>query len=444
MTAPLRSALLAAGFLAGCATPAFEGPITPPTVGRIAIFADTPDRWIAAYYLPAPVTELVFRRQPDDSRTQDWAPSRDFEIVRTGDAERLRRKDGQAFDDARVTVPAAYRDLPSDYAPFSPFGDGGMLAYSGRFFACPTECADDANWQMQLTASGHTILVDGMRHKDNATWIDSAEGRNVYVGETAPVETPDFLAVIDKTLPDAIRTQLAADLPGFMHFFADRMGALPGRPMLFTSYDLTHQGGWGRQGGTLPGQVFVHFYGPVWPDEMAKPGFSADLAWHFAHEAGHLYQRQIYAGGDAAAWVHEGGAEAFAAIAMRAQGQGAEADAHIATSAADCAKKLGARSMRAAMTEGDFDVAYACGLQVNLALDAELRRVAPTSDGLFSIWRRFQDQVKDREPTEDDFLAAVAFVGNAGIAARVRDMVSKPSPVFTFAPAASGGGGGQW
>ena len=318
--ARLRTAMLAAGLLAGCTTPAFDGPITPPTVARIAILANTPAQWIAAYTLPAPVTELVFRRQPDDSRTKDWRPAREFEIVRIGDVERLRRKDGAPFTYAQVDVPAAYRDLPMDYAPFSPFGDGGMLAYTGRFFACPTECADNAAWQMQLAAPGRTVLVDGVRYRDQAKWTDSAEGRNIYVGETAPVETPDFLAVIDKALPDAIRTQLAADLPGFMHYFADRMGALPERPMLFASYDIRPTNGFGRQGGTLPGQVFVHFYGEAWPKEMAKPGFAGDLAWHFAHEAGHLYQHQVYATGEQSAWVHEGGAEAFAAIAMRAQG----------------------------------------------------------------------------------------------------------------------------
>lgn len=39
---------------------------------------------------------------------------------------------------------------------------------------------------------------------------------------------------------------------------------------------------------------------------------------------------------------------------------------------------------------------------------------------------------------------AIAIVGNADISARARDMVSKPSPVFTFVHAASGDGSGQW
>ena len=127
-----------------------------------------------------------------------------------------------------------------------------------------------------------------------------------------------------------------------------------------------------RQGGTLPGQVFVHFYGSVWPERMAEPGFGDDLAWHFAHEAGHLYQGQIFINGEGA-WVHEGGAEALAALALRLQDKTAAADTHVAASTAICREKLRARSINIALKKGEHDVAYACGLLVNLALDAETR-----------------------------------------------------------------------
>lgn len=431
----LAAGLLASPLFGGCATPATDTRASGQT--RIDLVASK-DTWLATYATHAPVSELVFMRQPDDSRTKDWKPAPGVEIIRTAKVERLHRIDGQAFSTAAVSVPAAYRDLPMDYAPFSPFGDGGMLAYTGRFFACASECPDDATFALTLSAPNQTILVDGARHNDKAAWTDTTEGRSVYVGETAPVDTPDFLAVIDTALPDTIRTQLAAQLPAFMHYFAGHMGALPERPMLFASYDIRDQGGWGRQGGTLTGQVFVHFYGAAWPQEMAKPGFAGDLAWHFAHEAGHLFQNQIYVGDDDASWIHEGGAEAFAAIAMRAQGQRAEADAHIAASAITCHDKLAGRSIRAALTAGEYEVAYACGLQINLGLDAELRRVAPTSDGLFSVWREYRARVADRSPTTEDFYAAIARVGNPAIAAFVRESVDAPAAP----PGASGNG--QW
>ena len=64
--------------------------------------------------------------------------------------------------------------------------------------------------------------------------------------------------------------------------------------MLYVSYDASHPKGRGRQGGVLPDQVFIHFYGGKWPEEMEKPGFADELAWHFAHEAAHLYHRRLY------------------------------------------------------------------------------------------------------------------------------------------------------
>lgn len=434
-TAVVSSLLIAASLLSNCTTPAFKGVIKPPVVARIALSTAVNNRWIATYVLPAPVPELIFARQPNDSRTKDWIPGPGFEIVRIDNAERLRRMDGHPMKEATVSLPATYRDLPMDYAPFSPFGDGGLLAYTGRFFACPSECADDAAFQMVLGAQGHTILVDGVRYRDQATWTDSAEGRSIYVGETVPVETTDFLAVIDTALPEKIRTQLAAELPGFMHYLAERMGALSERPMLFASYDLKDKSGFGRQGGTLPGQVFVHFYGPDWTEEMTKPGFAGDLAWHFAHEAGHLYQGQVYVDAKDASWIHEGGAEAFAAMAMRAQGQGAEADTHIAASAKTCHEKLAGRSIRAALSAGEYEVAYACGLQINLGLDAELRRIAPASDGLFSVWREYRAAVKGRAPSMEDFYAAIAKVGDPATAAFVREAVDAAPPP---------GGARQW
>lgn len=416
--------IAAVALAAACAT---DPPSWTPGMTRISILAASSEQWTVNYVLPEPATELVFARQPDDSRMRDWRPGPGFEIVRANDLERLRRTDGAPFREASAAVPPVYRDLPMDYGPFSPFGDGGTLVQSGRFFACPAECRDDATWQVMLEAPGRSILVDGKRQTDRAIWNDDGSGRNVYVGETAPVETPDFLAVIDTALPAAIRAQLSEQFPGFMHFFAERLGALDERPMLFASYDLNHRDGWGRQGGTLPGQVFVHFYGPVWPERMAQPGFGDDLAWHFAHEAGHLYQGQIFINGEGA-WVHEGGAEALAALALRLQGKTAAADAQVSASAAACREKLRGRSISAALRDGEHDVAYACGLQVSLVLDSEARRIAPSSDGLFTIWKRYRERVKEKQPTEEDFLLAVSDVAGAGVARRIRALVHTPSP----------------
>jgi hypothetical protein len=318
-----------------------------------------------------------------------------------------------------------YSVLPKEYAPFSPFGDGGMLFHTGRFFACPERCPDDASWSMYLwAASEDRIILDGKVLKAQAHWIDKDDGRSVYVGKSVPQQTDDFISVIDAALPERIRGQLLAQLPEFMHLFSGKLGVLPIRPMLFVSYDVSHPKGWGRQGGVLPGQVFVHFYGSKWPAEMEKPGFPDELAWHFAHEAAHLYQGSTSTeSGDA--WITEGGAEAFAAMALRA-----DASAYVQSTEekalGQCREFLKDRSVRDAIAAGTYDAAYSCGMLINLAIDSKVR-LATKHDGLYAVWRNYLRRASNKGSVVSTaaYLEAVSEVGNADIAEWVHKAVAE-------------------
>lgn len=413
-------------------------------VARIDMALTQDGQWAATYTLPQPATELIFARQPDASRVEDWKAPPGFEIVQVDGQERIRRADGQRFNEAAVYMPPLYRSLPKDYAPFSPFGDGGLLAHTGRFFACPDECPNDATWQMSLAAPGKTILASGNRTRDAASWSDSADGQNIYLGQSTPVETPDFLAVIDAALPEQIGAQLAQQMPHFMHLFAEHLGDLPDRPMLFASYDVAHKTGMGRQGGTLPGQVFVHFYGADWDKQMSRPGFTEQLAWHFAHEAAHLYQHQVFTDTGTGAWIHEGSAEAMAAIALSLDGRAGAVKQHVAALADKCRKLLGDRTIHDALAASEFDVAYACGIQLNLDIDADLRARFPDKDGLFAVWRRYIARVANRPATEADYLASIAEVGGPDLAARIGAMLGTPHPELPTAYLPTQAGSASW
>ncbi|WP_116090886.1 hypothetical protein [Sphingomonas crusticola] len=396
-------------------------PLLPDT--RITATAGAAD-WRVDYVFPAPVAALHFARSPGDRRTTSWTAPPGFEILRLDEDEIVRRRDRGPFAAVTLAVPPVYGDLPKDYAPFSRFGDGGMLFHSGRFFACSAPCEATARWPITLVAPPDTpILLDGRRYTGTVRWVDRDDGRNIYLGRNKPVETPDLVAMLDGALPPAIRTRLIEQLPAFMHFFAARLGRLPQRPMLFASYDLAHQGGYGRQGGTLPGQVFVHFYGSRWPELMQAPDFAQDLAWFFAHEAGHLYQRQVTTSDETGAWIHEGGAEAFASLATSAAAP-AFAEAKRAKAQADCAKRLGNRSLHDVLAAHDFDASYSCGLLVNLWLDQAVRARDP--DGLFAVWRDYIARAERGGGSEAGFLASVAAVGGAGVATQVARMIDRP------------------
>jgi hypothetical protein len=384
-------------------------------------------QWQVRYDFAEAVTSMQFMRAPDDSRPRTWLPDHGFEIVKTEAGDVARRKDGAAFRTVRFRMSPTYSVLPKDYAPFSPFGDGGMLFHTGRLFACAGHCSDDESWSMDLWADDEDrILLDGKALQARAHWKDSGEGRVVYVGKGRAQQTDDFVAVIDAALPDDIRGRLLLQLPRFMHLFSSKLGALPRRPMLFVSYDTSHAPGWGQQGGVLRDQVFTHFYGSKWPDKVRKPEFADELAWHLAHEAAHLYQRGVFAQEPGDAWIHEGAAEALAAIAMQPE-SGEFVRSTRETAASKCAALIGEKSIREAIAAGKFEAAYKCGMLLHLTVDARIR-TATGEDGLYAVWGDYLGRLsrKDAVHGETLYLEAISAVGGADTAAWLRNAVATP------------------
>jgi hypothetical protein len=194
----IANSLLVATLLLTCAIPNEVDAQNVPAA-EILITAFHDKQWQVRYDLPDPTREMVFARSPDDSRKLTWLADELFEIVETDHGEVVHRKDGAAFTTLRIRMSAEYRVLPNDYAPFSPFGTGGMLFHTGRFFACGGECPKDAKWSMSLWADPKDVVVlNGKRDSYYVQWIDSADGRMVYVG-TANLGRKDLKSLIDQT-----------------------------------------------------------------------------------------------------------------------------------------------------------------------------------------------------------------------------------------------------
>jgi len=240
-------------------------------------------QWQVRYDFDAPVTSFRFARTPDDSRRRDWLPDIGFEIVAAEGGDLARRKDGRTFKSVRFRMSPKYEALPKDYAPFSPFSDGSTLFHTGRFFACTDACADDATWSITLWAgTDDHIVVNGKLLQAEASWTDRGDGQMVYIGRQTPERTQNFMAIIDPGLPEQIRSLLLAQLPRIEHTFAQKLHARSTAPTLFVSYDAKQADGWGKQGGVLPGQAFIHFHGEQWVEELKSAGFADKLdglAW---------------------------------------------------------------------------------------------------------------------------------------------------------------------
>lgn len=416
------SAFLAAALAATITQGGAEAIAGEPAAVSLAALTDK--TWRAVFTLETPAESLAFNRVTDDARTRRWrALDEDFEIVHGDDGEFIRRKDGEAFTEAAFAAPTGFYLPPKDYLPFSKFGDGGVLIYTGQFQACAETCETGAgaaplSWPLEIVAPDvETILVNGEALYGIVRWRDTGDGSKIYVGDAKPVETASYIGVIDARFPAHIADALLALFPEMMAFYADRLAPLAHKPVLFASYDegdspeRIH-----AKGGTLRGQVFMHLYGPAWKDPAENAFVSDWVAWFFAHEAAHLYQR----GADkwqnqGEAWIHEGGAEAFAALLTQATGDVDYVEQRVNESYTDCIHgmaHLDGAALNKAAAYGVFDNYYACGLLLHLALDASLKRTSDGEKGLFDIWRAFLARLDAGESwTQETFLAAAADAG---------------------------------
>ena len=346
------------------------------------------------YRSARPTEAITLARTPDATRKTRWrTASPDFEIVQLEGKDVIRRIDGALFSSVEIVVPATYVPLRKDYAPFSPFSDGGLLIHSGRFQACPSSgenSVDDCDgpWLMQIHAPQNAhLLLNGDIYDDFARWSDSNDGTKIYVGQAMPRSTVNFVGIVDSALPPAISGLMSASLPELMRFYGQHLPELAQRPMLFVSYDPDYEHGHGRQGGTLPNQVFMHFYGPTWQETDMDGDTPQDIGWFFAHEAGHIFQHGV-AGDRESSWIHEGAAEAFAYLALEELEVVSDAylDSRRQQALEGCRDALGKGTLATAAERGSISDYYHCGLIMFIAIDNKIRMNSSNQRNLFDLW----------------------------------------------------------
>ncbi|MBB5519934.1 hypothetical protein [Amphiplicatus metriothermophilus] len=265
------------------------------------------------------------------------------------------------------------------------------------------------------------------------------------------METDHFIAVVDSGFPAEAREALDALLPLLTDLFAERLGALARKPMLFASLDPDPPPGSGfsHQGGTLPDQIFIHLYGEKWAESAAE-ALNDLLPWFFAHEAAHLFQQEGLAGvfNTDQAWIHEGGAEALAALALVELGavEPGYVKDRIRSAFDACAAGLTAlegEPLNASARAGAFGNYYACGLLIHLAIDAETRRAGDGASDLFDVWTAYRERLKSGAPAnQETFLSVARETGAPFAAAFAESLATTPQPdPAAFLRAGLGGAG---
>lgn len=405
--------------LAACATDG-TAPVAPASpLVTVDVTSPVAAPATFTFQIERPVTALHFADDLGGYRRREWQPIEPgFRwVVEPADpalgiiqGERLERIDGAAFDSVGFTVDQRYRALPKNYAPFSPFSDGGVLIYSGFLHSCVAfPCSGAGPATVRIAAADRQVRVGGRATSAVASFISSDEGTNIYIGNRAPLSVGGFAdAILDPALPDAVGRGLATSLPAATRYFVGQYGPLSFTPTLFVSLDPRAQpdGSVSTQGGTLPGQIFMHFDGQEAGRRL--DGETLWLDWFFAHEVAHMFQRDRTSnrsGNDAEAWIHEGGADAMAALALTERGSGDYVRSRVASAASSCSESLASGPLTTATARGSFDAHYACGLIAHLALDADLRLRGGDLNGFN---RRFFESVRAGAPWSQATWFAVA------------------------------------
>lgn len=371
---------------------------------------NTTGKWIVTFSTSEPVDRIEMLISPDDSRTNRWQPVNNDKVIKYhGNKEFIVDAEGEKFSQVSFYLTPTYVALKKAYAPFSPFSDGALLFYSGRFFACAQKCDDELNqWSFTLSVpADEHIVLKGEVHKNLVSWVDSNSGTKVYVGAKQPIKTPDFIAIIDEGLPQQLKRALASNMPTLAAYYSEKLGKLGARPMLFASYGETHDEGYGNQGGTLPGQVFMHWYG----DNLEQRIDTFSTYWFFSHEVAHIFQRE---GKDiekrAEQWIHEGAAEYMAAVSVKALSEeiGDKVKAKFLAAKSHCLKGTVNKGFAEQVAKGNTRLLYTCGLGIWMTIEKELGKQVPAKD-IFWVWNQYQQKVVEgNQPGIDSLLMVLS------------------------------------
>lgn len=370
--------------------------------------------WFLSYRLKFPVKSLGFSRNPDDSRTKRWISlSEKIELVYKNGKEIIVASNDSDFTEAKFKLTANYAALPKDYAPFSPFSDGGLLLHSGRFFACIDSCAEEDNlWNISLkTETQDQIIINGRIYREAVQWQDRDNGQNIYVGKLNPIENSHAIAIVDPGLPESIRSSLQSDIPKMMDYFSSRLGQLPSsqKPSLFASYAKIQDGH--TQGGTLPGQIFMHWNSNSLEKHAKNQKFIVDTLWFFAHEVAHLFQSSKNGQLDHEpnqSWIHEGNAEFLALSYIEENYPDAKnyIENRLKQKKSSCLKGLRETSLNKAADKGKFALYYSCGVLIHKAID-EAISFRSKKRNIFYLWRTYRSKVGSGEKAGEELFLEI-------------------------------------
>ncbi len=389
--------------------------------------------WEVEYTLPPGTERMRFARRVTSFNRREWQVlTPGLRLVSTDSFEYIEPVQGGRFDRVALRFASEPTKHEREYILTPSFTDGSEGLYTGLLYVHAQRGSEQlaASTTMRLVpAPGERIVLNGEVSDGPVEWRDTrGAGTYVYFGGIVPTEGARLIGIIDPGLPLHLGAMFERNLLPLIDHFTEAFGhSLRERPVILIGYTSPDGATFSSHGDVLPGVIRFGFDGAGWSrddEEVRRRAF-----YLIAHEVVHLWNGERFESAEnrQSPWLHEGSAEAFAWIAMRAFGV---LDDQALTDEVEDALNLCLfltrdRAWRDAMNAPT--VPYACGGAVQMLADAAVR----THGGLAVLWRELFDLAAqdDGRYTPEAWFAGVARKSDDRFAGFLRRVLTDSSPV---------------
>lgn len=378
------------------------------------------DLWQISYELPIAVDHVAFSRNSNFDRRKLYMfdPAK-FVWDKAGDVLLIRSADGSKFTTLELSFHSYYDFIQKDYTHNIKFSDGSMLLYTNHLTLGANIVEDKAvspfgtsfsGTQFHFYAPRQNIIFLGQRFKDEAQWTLTNDGTYIYFGNIAPIETDNMLAIVDPKLPKWVWQHTLKYFPKLFEYYEKKTGqSLNFKPIVFFNFDQLTNDYANYSGGTLDGLVQLTINGQRWSDENEQ---QFNKLFHFlAHEAAHFWNGQMFSIEDQNhAWMHEGGADAFANFSMLEFGliDTTQMLQQFEQAANDCILNKGDEPLQQSAKIWRYRNYYSCGAAMAFASHVAIQ--AKTAEkSLFDVWKQmFTANTEDQRYNEQNYFAQLS------------------------------------
>lgn len=378
------------------------------------------DSWQANYELPIAVDHVAFSRRSNFDRKKLYQIDESkFKWDQEGDVLLIRSVDGTKFTSLNIHFSSFYDFIQKDYTHNIKYTDGSVLLYTNHL-ALGANIIEDKSvspfgasftgTKFHFHSPNQNIVFLGQSSKDKAYWNLEGDGTYIYFGNIQPIENDHMIAIVDPALPKWAWNQTQQYFPRLFDYYKTKTGkALNFKPVVFFNYDQVDSDFSNYSGGTLDGLVQLTINGQRWSSEN-KDKFNK--LFHFlAHEAAHFWNGQMFSFEQQDhSWMHEGGADTFAYLAMMEFGliNYEQMVQKFEDATNNCFLNKGREPLEQSAKLWRYRNYYDCGAAMGLASHLAVK-AKDSSKSVFDIWKNmFDANVEDKTYGQQDYFEALS------------------------------------